>query len=100
MAPTWFILEVVFWVTEVILEILEELFSLSPEVALIVGSVIAAYTVLSEVIHIIKLCKCFGKGRGFAIGMILIPYVFSAIIAFDRSVYTMPANAHHGKEEA
>ena len=32
--------------------------------------------------------------------MILIPYVFSAIIAFDRSVYTMPANAHHGKEEA
>lgn len=100
MATTWFILEVVFWVTEVILEILEELFSLPPEVALVIGSVIAAYTVLSEVIHIIKLCKCFGKGRGFAIGMILIPYVFSAIIAFDRSVYTMPANAHHGKEEA
>ena len=48
----------------------------------------------------IKLCKCFGKGRGFAVGMILIPYVFSAIIAFDRSVYTIPANAHHGKEEA
>ena len=99
MAATWFILEVVFWVIELTLETLEEIVELPPEIALFFGSIIGAFTVLSEVIHIIKLCKCFGKGRIFTIGMIIIPYVFSAIIAFDRSVYTMPQNAHHRKEE-
>ena len=99
MAHIWFVLEVIFWFIELVLETLEEITELPEEVSLIFGLVIGAFTVVSEVIHIIKLCKCFGKGRAFTVGMILVSFVFTPIIAFDRSVYTKPEKAHHSKEQ-
>ena len=35
----------------------------------------------------VKLAKAFGKGGGFAVGLIFLPYVFHPILAFDGSVY-------------
>lgn len=39
------------------------------------------------IIVIIDLAKAFGKGTGFAIGMIFLPIIFFPIIAFDSSEY-------------
>lgn len=37
-----------------------------------------------------KLCKCFGHGTGFFVGMIFLPTIFSLILAFDSSDYYGP----------
>ena len=38
----------------------------------------------------IALAKSFGKGVGFAIGMILLPFVFYPILGFGDATYTAP----------
>ncbi len=35
----------------------------------------------------ISLAKAFGKSSGFAVGLIFLPTIFTAILAFDSSVY-------------
>ena len=35
----------------------------------------------------INLAKAFGKGTGFAVGLILLPFIFQLILAFDKSEY-------------
>ena len=40
-----------------------------------------------DVIAMIKLAKRFGKGGGFAVGLILLNTIFLAILAFDSSDY-------------
>ena len=35
----------------------------------------------------IKIAKAFGKGTGFAVGLILLPFIFQLILAFDKSEY-------------
>lgn len=37
-----------------------------------------------------KLCKCFGHGVGFFIGMLFLPSIFTLILAFDSSDYYGP----------
>jgi len=39
------------------------------------------------VFWILYFAKAFGKGTGFAIGMIFLPFIFYAILAFDSSEY-------------
>lgn len=40
-----------------------------------------------SIITMVKLARRFGKGGGFAVGLILLSIVFLAILAFDSSVY-------------
>ena len=38
----------------------------------------------------LALAKSFGKGVGFAIGMMLLPFVFYPILGFSDATYTAP----------
>lgn len=48
--------------------------------------VVIAFFVLN-IISSIKLSKVFGKGTGFAVGLIFLPFIFQLILAFDKSEY-------------
>lgn len=48
--------------------------------------VMIAFFVLN-IISSIKLSKVFGKGTGFAVGLIFLPFIFQLILAFDKSEY-------------
>jgi len=89
MAHIWFILEMIIWFIETVIAAFVEFpewFELSFMVLTLV------FTLVSEIIHINKMCKCFGKDTGFKIGMIFLPYIFSMIIAFGSAKYTHPAH--------
>ena len=51
-----------------------------------VAAVINIVVLILEVILSISIAKAFGKGVGFGIGLILLPFVFWAILAFDSSI--------------
>lgn len=87
MRHIWFILDIVFWVTEVVLEIIEG----TPhwiEDAFFYMALI--FTLVSEILHIMKLCYCYTKSELFGIGLFVLPPVFSLILAFDKSEYNPP----------
>lgn len=46
-----------------------------------------------SIIVMIELAKCFGKGGGFAVGLILLPFIFMLILAFGSAKYVPPAPA-------
>ena len=48
--------------------------------------VMIAFFVLN-IISSIRLSKVFGKGTGFAVGLIFLPFIFKLILAFDKSEY-------------
>ena len=89
MSHIWFILEVFTWIIEVVLEVVK---GMPSWVSLAFGIFTLVFTVVSEVVHIIKMCNCFGKGTAFKIGMILIPDLFFLIIAFGKSRYQKPVH--------
>jgi len=37
------------------------------------------------------LSKCFGKGTGFTLGLIFLPFIFCPILGFGNAVYSKPA---------
>lgn len=41
----------------------------------------------------IQMAKSFGKDTGFAIGMILLPFIFFPLLAFGNAQYTKPSVA-------
>lgn len=87
MSHAWFVIEMIVWVAELVFEIVTAI----PEpVVLVFGIAAGIFTVVSELIHIIKMCNCFGKGTGFKIGMVLVPFVFLMIIAFGKAEYKKP----------
>ena len=43
------------------------------------------------IIAVLAVAKSFGKGVGFTVGLILLPFIFWPIMAFDDSTYTPPA---------
>jgi hypothetical protein len=55
------------------------LFAFIPFVNLVIGILLA-----------IELAKCFGKGTGFAVGMIFLPMVFYPILGFGDARYQRP----------
>ncbi len=57
-----------------------------------VGSLIIA---VFSIISCINLAKCFGKGTGFGVGLIFLPFVFQLILAFDSSTYKKPVVANN-----
>lgn len=48
--------------------------------------VMIAFFILN-IISSIRLAKVFGKGTGFAVGLIFLPFIFQLILAFDKSEY-------------
>ena len=86
MSHIWFILEIVAWIAELVFEIIK-----FPEpVVFWFGIVVGAFTLLSEIVHLIKICNCFSKGIGFKIGTILLPNIFLLILAFGKAEYKKP----------
>ncbi len=43
--------------------------------------------IVIEIIITLDIAKAFGKGTGFGVGMILLPFIFFPILAFDSSEY-------------
>ncbi len=43
--------------------------------------------IVISIIILIDFAKAFGKGTGFAIGMLFLPFIFFPILAFDSSEY-------------
>jgi len=43
-------------------------------------------------IIVLDLANSFGKGLGFAVGMILLPFIFMLILGFGSAQYTGPAS--------
>lgn len=43
------------------------------------------------ILLVFAIAKAFGKGGGFAAGMILLPIVFYPLLAFGNATYTKPA---------
>ena len=41
--------------------------------------------IIVGIIVVLDIAKAFGKGTGFAIGMIFLPFIFFTILAFDSS---------------
>ena len=87
MSHIWFVLEICTWIVEAIFESVRVIPGWA---AIAFGIPTLIITILSELIHIIKMCDCFGKGTLFKIGMILVPNLFTLIIAFDGSKYQAP----------
>lgn len=52
-----------------------------------VGTVIYA---VFQIVAYVKLAKCFNKSGGFAVGLVLVPFVFFPMLAFDKSTYNQP----------
>lgn len=44
-----------------------------------------------EIIMLFKLAKAFGKGGGFALGLIFLPYIFMPMLGFGDAQYYGPA---------
>ena len=82
MSHIWFILDIVFWLAEVALE----MFKVTPLwIEDVFFSVAIIFTIVSEIIHIMKLCYCYTKSERFGIGFFILPPLFSLILAFDKS---------------
>jgi hypothetical protein len=56
-------------------------------------------SIIFSILVNLELAKCFGKGGGFAAGLILLPYVFLPILGFNKDRYTPPAQGGYAGEE-
>jgi hypothetical protein len=54
---------------------------------------IPGVNVVISIIVIVDLAKSFGKEGGFAIGLILLPYIFFPILGYGKAQYQGPAAA-------
>jgi len=54
---------------------------------------IPGVNVVIGIILMIDLAKSFGKGGGFAVGLLLLPYVFFPILGFGKAQYVGPSAA-------
>lgn len=57
--------------------------ALIPIVNIFAGIAMVVISILLD----IKLAKAFGKGTGFAVGLIFLPFIFQLILAFGKSEY-------------
>lgn len=90
MSHFWFILDIIFWAAEIYMEIFK-IFPVWVEEAFF--SIAIVLTIISEIIHIMKLCYCYTKSELFGIGLFLVPSLFSMIFAYGKSEYN-PPRAH------
>lgn len=59
----------------------------------IIGFLIPFVNIVVAIMLCVALAKVFGKGIGFAIGLILLGFIFYPILAFGSATYTPPAEA-------
>lgn len=59
----------------------------------IIGFIIPIVNFVVAIMVAVALAKSFGKGVGFAIGLILLGFVFFPILAFSDAKYTAPPPA-------
>lgn len=52
--------------------------------------IIPGVNIVFGILIFIELAKCFGKGTGFAVGMIFLPIIFLPILAFGSAEYQAP----------
>ena len=55
-----------------------------------IGLLIPLVNFVVAILICVELAKVFGKGIGFAIGVILLPFIFFPILAFGSATYTRP----------
>lgn len=55
-----------------------------------IGLLIPLVNFVVAILLCVELAKVFGKGIGFAIGLILLPFIFFPILAFGSATYTRP----------
>lgn len=51
---------------------------------------IPVVNIVLAIIVMARMAKVFGKGGGFAVGLVLLPFIFIPILAFDSSTYLGP----------
>ncbi len=56
----------------------------------ILGFIIPFVNFIVMILMAVGLAKVFGKGTGFAIGLILLSFIFYPILAFGDATYTAP----------
>ena len=95
MRHIWFILDIVFWAIEILLEFVNGTPAWIEDTFFYVALIL---TLISEILHITKLCYCYTKSELFGIGLFLIPPLFSLILGFDKSEYH-PPRSHRGHDE-
>ena len=52
--------------------------------------VVPCVNIIAAVLLAIELAKVFGKGIGFAIGMVVLPFVFYPVLGFGSAQYRRP----------
>lgn len=87
MSHIWFILDIVFWAGDIIIELIGNVPHWLDRGFFSVAIIL---TIISEIIHIAKLCYCYTKSELFGIGLFVFPPLFSMILAFDGSEYNPP----------
>lgn len=97
MRHIWFILDIVFWSLEIFFELIKGTPEWVEETLLSIAIVV---TVISEILHIIRLCYCYTKSELFGIGLFLFPPLFSLILAFEKKSEYHPPRAHREREQA
>ena len=55
--------------------------------------IIPIVSLIVAIIVYVALAKVFGKGVGFALGLIFLGFIFLPILAFGSATYTKPAGA-------
>lgn len=53
-------------------------------------TIIPVVNVVLTIMMYVKLSKAFGKGVGFAIGMLILPFIFIPILGFSDAEYSSP----------
>ena len=93
MRHIWFILDLIFWGIEIALELFHAVPFWVEETFFSVAIIV---TLISELLHIMRLCYCYTKSERFGIGLFVFPPLFSLILAFDKSEYN-PPRSHREK---
>ena len=96
MRHIWFILDIIFWAIDLVLEFVQGTPVWIEETFFAIAIIL---TLISEILHIMKLCYCYTKRELFGVGLFLLPPVFSLILAFDKSEYH-PPRSHREREAA
>ena len=95
MSHIWYILDLTFWSIEIVLDLIR---GTPPWIEDMFFYIAILFTIISEIIHIMKVCYCYTKSELFGIGLFVIPPLFSLILAFDKSEYN-PPRKHKEKME-
>ena len=76
-----------FWIMFLITVVGNIIMQFRHPVCIVISLAFGLASVIINIIFRIKLSEAFGKGAGFAIGLIFLPLIFDAILAFGGAEY-------------